>query len=436
MSNPTGLGKAFLAFNNFLDTGVAQKIGLRKMVEKITYQGTYNGIAIAKSASRLFKGSGAQSKAERPSTQNKNDLFDLRLTEEQEMVQQTIRQYATQYIRPVAEQSSEASKLQESTVQEFRALGLPYYSVPEALGGVLAEKSTVTQMIIAEELAYGDLGIALGLLAPISTLNAIVTWGTAAQQDKYVPAFLDEEKPVIATIAINEPTALFDPFQLKTKAQKTAEGYVLNGLKATVPMAAQSELMLIAADVENEGPAIFVVETATEGLTVKSDRSMGLRAAEPGLVELKNVKVAADARLGEDLNYQKFIDHVRIGWSALASGTARAVLDYVIPYANEREAFGEPISHRQAVAFMIANIKIEADGMQILTQRAASRAEQGLDFSREAYLAQICCADRGMEISNDGVQILGGYGFMRDYPVERWYRDLRAVAVCYNGMHL
>jgi alkylation response protein AidB-like acyl-CoA dehydrogenase len=436
MSNTTGIGKAFMAFNNFLDTGVAQKIGLRKLVEKITYQGTYNGVSLAKSASRIFKGGGGQTKAERPGNQSKNDLFDLRLTEEQEMIQQTIRQYAAQYIRPVAEKSSEEATLQESTLQEFRALGLPFYSVPESLGGVLAEKSTVTQMIIAEELAYGDLGIALALLSPISTLNAIVTWGTAAQQEKYVPAFLDEQQPITATIAINEPSALFDPFQLKTKAEKTAEGYVISGVKASVPMAAQAELLLIAAEIPGEGPAIFIVESSAEGLTIKSDSSMGLRAAEPGIVALNKVKLSSDARLGDQLDYQKFIDHARIGWCALASGTAKAVLDYVIPYANEREAFGEPISHRQAVAFMIANIKMEADGMQILTQRAASRAEQGLDFSREAYLAQVCCADRGMEIGNDGVQLLGGYGFMRDYPVERWYRDLRAVAICYNGMHL
>lgn len=436
MSNTNTLGRVFTAFNDLLDTGVSQKLGLRKLVEKITYQGTYNGIAASKAVSRLFQGDGSQKKAERPTDAKKSDLFDLRLTEEQEMVQQTIRTFAAQYIRPHAEKMSEEAKLTDSVITEFRALGLPYYSVPESLGGVLSEKSTTTQMIIAEELAYGDLGVALALLAPVSTLNALVTWGTAAQQEKYIPAFLDEANPVIGTIAVNEQRPLFDPFELQTKAEKVAEGYVINGAKATVPMGKQAEIFLIAADVPGEGPAIFIVESSAEGLSISDNPSMGLRAAEPCTVTLKDVKVSADARLGENFSYQQFIDYARIGWCALASGTARAVLDYVIPYCNEREAFGEPISHRQAVAFMIANIKMESDGMQIMTQRAAGRAEQGLDFSKEAYLASVYCGDYGMAISNDGVQLLGGYGFMRDYPVERWYRDLRAVAICYNGMHL
>lgn len=163
---------------------------------------------------------------------------------------------------------------------------------------------------------------------------------------------------------------------------------------------------------------------------------MGLRPAQLGELVLKDVKLPASARLGDNLDYRQFVDHIRLAWCALAVGTTRAALDYVIPYCNERVAFGEPISHRQAVAFMIANIRIESDAMKVLTQRAASRAENGLPYSRETYLAHVLCSDKSMEIGNNSVQLLGGYGFMRDYPVERWYRDLRAVAICYNGIHL
>jgi alkylation response protein AidB-like acyl-CoA dehydrogenase len=435
MSNTT-LGKVFIAFNSILDTRPAEAIGLRKLVEKFTYQGAYTGVAMAKKASRIFSGSGKQSKAERPASQTRSDLFDLSLTEEQEMVRQTIQQFAAQQLRPNAEKASENCEILPEILTEFRALGLPYYSVPESLGGVLSERSTVTQMIIAEEMAYGDLGMAVALLSPIGALNALVAWGTAEQQEKYIPAFLDEANPLTATIAINEPEALFDPFHLSTKAVKTENGYEINGSKATVPLASSAELFLIAADIAGEGPAIFIIESNAEGLDVKSANSMGLRPASLGELELKNVKVSASSRLGDKLDYQQFIDHVRIAWCAMAVGTTRAVLDYVIPYCNERVAFGEPISHRQAVAFMIANIRIESDSMQVLTQRAASRAEQGLPFSREAYLAYVLCSDKSMEIGNNGVQLLGGYGFMRDYPVERWYRDLRAVALCNNGVHL
>jgi alkylation response protein AidB-like acyl-CoA dehydrogenase len=119
----------------------------------------------------------------------------------------------------------------------------------------------------------------------------------------------------------------------------------------------------------------------------------------------------------------------RLGWCALAVGTAQAVLDYVIPYVNERKAFGEPIAHRQAVAFTVANIAIELEGMRLATYRAAGRVDQGLSFAREVSLARRLCAERGIGIGSDGVQLLGGHGYVKEHPVERWYRDLRAAGV-------
>jgi len=120
----------------------------------------------------------------------------------------------------------------------------------------------------------------------------------------------------------------------------------------------------------------------------------------------------------------------------LSLGTAQAVLDYVVPYVNDRQAFGEPVSHRQSVAFMVANIGIELQGMRLLTYKAASRAARGRPFEREAALARRLCAERGMQIGNDGVQLLGGHGFVKEHPVERWYRDLRAVGVMEGGVLL
>ena len=119
----------------------------------------------------------------------------------------------------------------------------------------------------------------------------------------------------------------------------------------------------------------------------------------------------------------------RLGWAALAAGTCQAVLDYVVPYVNEREAFGEPISHRQAVAFMVADIKIELDGLRMILLRGTSRADQGRRFDREAALAKNFASEKGMKIGSDGVQLLGGHGFVKEHPVERWYRDLRAIGI-------
>ena len=163
---------------------------------------------------------------------------------------------------------------------------------------------------------------------------------------------------------------------------------------------------------------------------------MGVRAAGLGRVILKDARVSDLALLGDsaDTAYAECVRLSRLGWCALAIGTGQAVLDYVIPYVNERQAFGEPVSNRQSVAFMVANIAIELQAMRLVTYKAASRAAQGRPFEREVALARRLCAERGMQIGNDGVQLLGGHGFVKEHPVERWYRDLRAIGVMEGGV--
>ncbi|WP_231978464.1 MULTISPECIES: acyl-CoA dehydrogenase family protein, partial [unclassified Mycobacterium] len=255
--------------------------------------------------------------------------------------------------------------------------------------------------------------------------------GSADQQATYLHEFAGENVPQ-ACVAIAEPQPLFDPTQLKTTAVRTPSGYRLDGVKSLVPAAADAELFIVGAQLDGK-PALFIVESSTKGLTVKADPSMGIRAAALGHVELSGVSVPLNARLGEDEatddDYSEALALSRLGWAALAVGTSHAVLDYVVPYVKEREAFGEPIAHRQAVAFMCANIAIELDGLRLITWRGAARAEQGLPFIREAALAKRLGADKGMQIGLDGVQLLGGHGFTKEHPVERWYRDLRAIGV-------
>ena len=213
---------------------------------------------------------------------------------------------------------------------------------------------------------------------------------------------------------------------------RTPSGYRLDGVKSLVPAAADAELFIVGAQLDGK-PALFIVESSTKGLAIKEDPSMGIRAAALGQLELSGVSVPLSARLGEDEatdeDYSEAIALSRLGWAALAVGTSHAVLDYVVPYVKEREAFGEPIAHRQAVAFMCANIAIELDGLRLITWRGAARAEQGLPFTREAALAKRLGADKGMQIGLDGVQLLGGHGYTKEHPVERWYRDLRAIGV-------
>jgi alkylation response protein AidB-like acyl-CoA dehydrogenase len=231
-----------------------------------------------------------------------------------------------------------------------------------------------------------------------------------------------------AALAVVEPRPLFDPFVLQTTATRKVDGYVLEGVKSLVPRAASAELFVVAAQLDGK-PALFLVESGTKGVGIEPEPAMGLRAAATGRVVLDKVTVPLSAKLGEDADYADCIRLSRIGWAALACGTGKAVLDYVIPYVNERHAFGEPISHRQAVAFMVANIGIELEGARLTMLRAAARAEQGKSYAREAALARKLTAEYGMQIGSSGVQLLGGHGYVKEHPVERWYRDLRAIGV-------
>jgi alkylation response protein AidB-like acyl-CoA dehydrogenase len=204
-------------------------------------------------------------------------------------------------------------------------------------------------------------------------------------------------------------------------------------MKSMVPRGADAELFVIGAELEGT-PALFLVESSSSGLEIEAEPSMGLRAAALSRVVLKDVRVGSIALLGDTDAYTECVRLSRLAWCALSVGTAQAVLDYVIPYVNEREAFGEPVSHRQSVAFMVANIGIELQAMRLLTYKAASRAAQGKSFDREVALARRLCAERGMQIGNDGVQLLGGHGFVKEHPVERWYRDLRAIGLVEGGV--
>ena len=206
-------------------------------------------------------------------------------------------------------------------------------------------------------------------------------------------------------------------------------------MKSLVPRGADAELFVVGADLGGS-PALFLVESGTTGLHVEPDPGMGVRAGGMTRVVLDSVRIGPDAVLGETdgSTYTECVRLSRLAWCAMAVGTAQAVLDYVTPYVNERHAFGEPISHRQSVAFMVADIAIELQAMRLVTYKAASRAARGKDFGREVALARALCADKGMQIGLDGVQLLGGHGYVKEHPVERWYRDLRAIGLAEGGV--
>lgn len=426
----SAMGFGLRMLNRFAAAESVDRIGMRKPAERILYGATKAGFQTLSAASRSFKAVSKLVQPVRPKSGAVPELFDLTPTEEQTMLRDAVQQFALERLLPAATAADTACAATQELLTEAAGLGINALGIPEELGGAGTERSALTNALVAEAMAQGDLGLAVACLAPSAVSTALVLWGSEQQQSQFLPSFVGEHPPV-AALAMLEPRPLFDPFQLGTRARTVAGGYVIDGLKSMVPQAGKAELFIVAAELDSKGPALFVVEASSSGLKVAPEPGMGLRAAATSQLSLSEVKVPASALLGGGLRevYSECVALSRLAWCSLMVGTSQAVLDYVTRYANERVAFGEPISHRQAVAFPIANIAIELEGMRLLTWRAAALAERGRPFIESAALARRLCIDKGMQIGNDGVQLLGGHGFVKEHPVERWYRDLRAAGV-------
>ncbi|HEY4095660.1 MAG TPA: acyl-CoA dehydrogenase family protein [Baekduia sp.] len=422
------MGLGLRALNRIAASDLVDRLGVRRPAERVLYRATRDGFRVASRAGRTFAATTRRSGPARPRTTTRSGLFDLTLTDEQEMLVEAWRAFAAAELRPNAARAEHEAL--HTTFAEADGLGLTMLGVPEELGGAVTERSAVTAVLAAEALAHGDAGLAVGALAPAAVATALALWGDADQQATYLPALVGDDVPA-AALAIAEPRALFDPFDLQTVAHPAAGGYVLSGTKALVPRAAGAELLIVAARRDDGRPALFLVEPGAGGVEVRPDPPMGLRGAAPGRLVLDDVRVSRGALLGDGdpAIYAECVARSRVAWAGVGAGIARAVLDYVIPYVNERTAFGEPISHRQAVAFSVSDIAIELEGLRLVALRAAARADAGLDFAREAALARALCDQHGTRIGSDGVQLLGGHGYVTEHPVERWYRDLRAVGL-------
>ncbi len=425
MNKAQGLGLSLIT--KIAGSDVIDQLKLRKLIEKSLYQGSKTGFSALSKTQKAF----APKKVDkqRLPAQSKG-LFDLNLTEEQRMTCDAMDQFAAEVLLPLAHNADHAALFPTELWQYSTDLGLNYYALPEALGGVASEQNIVSNILIAERLAHGDFSLTAGLLSTFSVINALTQWGSKEVQATYLTHFA-EDADLKATFAVQENTAAFNPFQLKTKATAHGQHYTLNGEKTLVILGETADLFLVSADLNGQADVFVVKRDAS--ITAKKSPAMGLKATETVTLHFNNTPAQ---RLGdEDFNYSFFLDLGNLMWCAMAVGTSEAVKEYCIQYANERTAFGEPISHRQSVAFMIADMAIEIEAMRMLVLNAASLAEAGKPFHREAYLARLLCAEKSMKIGTDGVQLLGGHGFTKEHPVERWYRDLRATAILHSGLH-
>jgi len=354
-------------------------------------------------------------------------MYSFEPSEEQKMLMDAARRYAENDLRPNAREAEESGELPEALIEKGWELGILQASVPEPYGG-FGERSAVTGVLAAEALAWGDLAATLAVMAPSSYVIPILIGGTEDQKASLIPPVIEAEwKPYVA--AFIEPDFDFYPGEMRTTASKEKGGYVLNGRKTFVPFADRAESLLIFAALDGKTQA-FIVPRETEGLTVgEREKWLGIHALPTYPLELDGVRVPEEARLGgeEGFNPGPVIASAQVAIAAMGIGVSQAALDYAIPYAKEREVWGVPIAQKQSIAFMLAEMAIEIESNRMLVWEAAWNLDEGLDVSKEAYLALTGAADTAMMVTDRAVQVLGGHGYIREHPVELWMRNGRGI---------
>jgi len=373
-------------------------------------------------------------------------VIDFQLTEEQEQMRQLAHRFAEREIRPVAAEYDESEEMPWSVMEKAAQIGLTSFQYPEEYGGG-GVISALTACLVVEELAWGCLGIATAIVGAGLAAVPIMLAGNEEQKARYLPWFCDDDPPPrrggqggvrLGSFALTEPEAGSDVASIRTTAVRQGDHYVLNGQKRFITHGGIADLYVIFATVDrslgHQGITAFIVEGDAPGLSAgKKEEKMGMRACHTGDVILEDVRVPVENRLGEEgegfyIAMQAF-EHTRPTVAACAVGVARAAYEYALQYAQERVQFGKPIIAKQAIRFMLADMATEIDAARLLAWRAAWRVDQGLPCNIQASMAKVYAADMAMRVTTDAVQVLGGYGYMREYPVEKWMRDAKILQI-------
>jgi acyl-CoA dehydrogenase len=360
-------------------------------------------------------------------------MLDFRLDEEQKMLSDTIHRFAEERVRKVFRHADEDGKIPADVIKAGWEIGILPSFIPELYGG-FGEPSAVTAAVAYEQFAYGDLATALNILAPSAVAMAVLRAGTEAQKEAHLPLFCEEKPPRIAA-ALTEPTILYDPFDLKTTATPDGDEVIIHGVKSVVPLADQADTFLIYVNESGRTQAYFV-PADVPGLTIgERDKLMGIRALPTFKLHLNSVSVPAENRLGgaDGINFGQLLNYSRVAMGALAVGLARAGYEYARDYAKQRVQFGEPIAHRQSIAFMLAEMAIDIDGARMMVWEAAWMLDQGQDATQTVTVMKHYVDDIVMTVADRALQTLGGYGYIREYPVELWFRNARGFAT-FDGL--
>jgi acyl-CoA dehydrogenase len=356
-------------------------------------------------------------------------MYSFEPTDEQKMVVDAAKKLALKEFRSRMQNADEAGQPAPEWTREGWELSLLPGSIPEEYGG-FGERSALTWALAAEELAWGDLSATLLLAAPNLLAVPILLCGTVEQKSRHLPAFCTESY-IPGSAALLEPRIDFNPYALQTTAVRKDGNFILSGNKSNVPMAAESEWILIYAALEGTTQG-FLVSRNTPGLIIKKrEQNMGMRAYPLYAVELQNCVIPVAQQLGGEAgcDFPLLLNSSRVALSSMALGVARAAYEFALDYAKQRKAFGEALAQRQSIAFMLAEMITEIESGRMLVWQAAWNLDNHQNATQEAYMAMNFTADMALMVADRAVQILGGYGYVRDYPVELYLRNARGFAV-------
>lgn len=359
-------------------------------------------------------------------------------TETQRLIRDSARQFAQKVLAPRAAQLDQEGGFPAQSMQEAADLGLLAINVDPELGGVGAGALAYSMAVV--ELAQGCAATTVGICVSNMVAEVVAAFGTTEQKERFVPGLCDGSL-VVGGFALSEAGAGSDPAGMRCTATRSEKGWRLNGSKLWITSGTHAGLFVVWAKTSDapgaRGITAFLVPGDSPGLVRgKPEHKMGQRGSPTTALEFHDVELGPDALLGEvDKGFavaMMALDGGRVGIASLALGVGRAALAYAARYAQEREQFGKSISDFQAIQWMIADSATELEAAELLARRAAWRKDQGLPFAREAAMAKLFASERSFGVCNRALQILGGYGYTQEFPVERYLRDVRVTSI-YEG---
>ena len=363
--------------------------------------------------------------------------MDLRLTEEQQMMRKMVREFARDEIAPFTERM-ERGEFPRQILEKMGRLGLMGIPVPEEYGGAGMDFVSYITAINEISRVSATVGVILSVHTSVGT-NPILYFGTEEQKRRYVPKLA--AGTFLGAFCLTEPSAGSDAGNLKSRAYRDGDEYVINGSKVFITNGGEADIYIVFASTDpgagTRGISAFIAEKGTPGLVIgKDEKKMGLHGSRTVQITFDNMRLPAANLLGKEGEGFRIamanLDAGRIGIAAQALGIAEAALDAAAEYAKEREQFGKPIAAQQGIGFKLAEMAVQTEASRLLVYRAAELRGKGLPCGKEASMAKLMASRTAVEAATEAVQVFGGYGYTKDYPVERYFRDAKITEI-YEG---